>query len=279
MNIDIQKFVQAIHVFIETEMINQQFRIMAEIQDISILKDKLRKGVRLFDAGDCDIGAGVIDDWIDELTAIFYRFLPEREQEVRDLHNRIASSSATERSFFKKRLPAQRIRTAQRQLAIDLEHIFGLYLARPVLQTVAKIISDKLTFDHWQLGFCPVCGGDPALAFIHTESGRRHLWCAHCTSRWYFPRVQCPYCGERDQNQLHYFEQAESQAYRMKVCNSCFNYIREYMQDDEPQAEACDTWFLETTELQMLAAIGGYVRPAIDEHYSQNHFPLNMKDA
>lgn len=54
---------------------------------------------------------------------------------------------------------------------------------------------------------CPRCGGLPQLSlFVPTDDSlvapRRYLECSRCASRWAFPRMTCPACGETESRRL-----------------------------------------------------------------------------
>jgi FdhE protein len=77
----------------------------------------------------------------------------------------------------------------------------------------------------WQRGICPVCGGEPDLAFLDEESGNRHLVCSRCDSYWLFPRIKCPFCDSTEPDQLSYYPSTDN-TYRVYVCANCQRYLK-----------------------------------------------------
>ncbi len=77
----------------------------------------------------------------------------------------------------------------------------------------------------WQQGNCPICGGEPDLAFLDDESGARRLVCSRCDTDWLFPRVKCPFCNNSEPNKLSYYPSAD-EAYRVYVCQECQRYLK-----------------------------------------------------
>ncbi len=75
------------------------------------------------------------------------------------------------------------------------------------------------------MGFCPVCGGAPALGSIE-EDGRRYLFCSVCRHRWQVPRVRCAVCGQTDAQKLYYIYSEEEPAYRIDACEACRHYVK-----------------------------------------------------
>jgi FdhE protein len=77
----------------------------------------------------------------------------------------------------------------------------------------------------WRKGNCPICGGEPDLAFLDEKSGNRHLVCSRCNSDWLFPRIKCPFCGTGEPSKLSYYPSTDS-AYRVYVCQNCQRYLK-----------------------------------------------------
>lgn len=77
---------------------------------------------------------------------------------------------------------------------------------------------------------CPHCGGAPQLSVLDAggpdQGGSRQLQCATCLSRWAFPRVACPGCGERDEHRLEYFHSPAFDHVRIDACESCRRYVK-----------------------------------------------------
>jgi FdhE protein len=96
---------------------------------------------------------------------------------------------------------------------------------RPFLSVCGEALLKLVDEDLWRRGFCPICGGSPDLAFLDKESGARHLVCSRCDAEWRFQRMECPRCGNQDQNTLAYFT-PDSARYRLYVCENCKNYLK-----------------------------------------------------
>jgi FdhE protein len=57
------------------------------------------------------------------------------------------------------------------------------------------------------------------------EEGARWLVCGRCDAEWRFQRLECPFCGTRDQGNLAYFSGGQG-LYRLYVCEECKGYIK-----------------------------------------------------
>ena len=78
---------------------------------------------------------------------------------------------------------------------------------------------------HWQKGYCPVCGSQPALSILAQE-GQRYLVCGFCRHQWAVRRIFCPFCENEDASTLGYFFAADEKEYRVNTCQNCHKYIK-----------------------------------------------------
>jgi FdhE protein len=95
---------------------------------------------------------------------------------------------------------------------------------RPYLVRAADVIQQRTTFAEWQRGSCPVCSGEPDLAWI-TASAERFLVCSRCQARWPTDPIACPFCGERDKARITSFATRDG-AYRVAACQTCRRYLK-----------------------------------------------------
>jgi len=96
---------------------------------------------------------------------------------------------------------------------------------RPFLMTHSEIVSGLVKQDIWRRRNCPICGGKPDLAFIDKEQGSRWLLCSRCDTQWLFQRLECPYCGTQNKDDLAYFTD-DRDLYRLYICDRCKSYIK-----------------------------------------------------
>ncbi len=92
------------------------------------------------------------------------------------------------------------------------------------LQRAAEAILPLLDLNRWRRGYCPVCGEQPYFSALR-EEGERSLLCSRCDAEWPFARMQCPFCGNADHNQLAYYADREG-VYRLYVCKACRRYLK-----------------------------------------------------
>jgi len=96
---------------------------------------------------------------------------------------------------------------------------------RPFITTYSKVLIAQVDQERWRRRYCPICGGSPDLAFLDKESGARWVVCSRCDTEWLFQRLECPYCGNKDQSALGYFTDDKG-LYRLYVCEQCHTYIK-----------------------------------------------------
>ena len=68
------------------------------------------------------------------------------------------------------------------------------------------------------------------MAEFDGEDGRRRLACGLCGTRWRFPRLECPFCRNRNHEKLGFLEVEGpgnvTEGYRVDVCEACGRYIK-----------------------------------------------------
>ena len=131
---------------------------------------------------------------------------------------------------------------------------------RPFLETLGSHFRDKINYESWTQGYCPFCGGIPAMGEIR-EEGRRVLHCPLCTTQWNYPRLKCPYCANEDQEKLTYFQMDGEEIYRVDVCLVCTRYLKTI--DSRERAESPDMEIEDylTLHLDQFAQQEGYNHP------------------
>jgi hypothetical protein len=105
-----------------------------------------------------------------------------------------------------------------------LKALFAAVL-KPFLVRQAATLAGALDPEMWRRDYCPVCGGNPDMAYLARDTGSRWLVCTRCDTEWLYQRVQCPYCGNSDQNKLSYLAD-EKEVYRLYVCEECRHYLK-----------------------------------------------------
>ena len=112
--------------------------------------------------------------------------------------------------------------------SIDVELLTSVVGAtlKPFLSAYSELLLPGVEQESWRRNYCPICGGKPDFSSLK-EGGTRWLFCSRCDGEWLFSRMECPYCGTRNQEALAYFTGEEQPGlYRLYVCEECHTYLK-----------------------------------------------------
>jgi len=113
------------------------------------------------------------------------------------------------------------------ELDPNLLRILAQISLKPALYAWAQNLGRIVDLDQWRRGHCPMCGNTPMLSEIQGKEGARRLRCSLCGTGWYYPRLQCPFCGRHGHKSLGYIAvEGEEEKYRMQTCDNCRRYIK-----------------------------------------------------
>jgi formate dehydrogenase accessory protein FdhE len=122
-----------------------------------------------------------------------------------------------------------RLQHLAHSLAIDPEALaFVLQTAlTPFVENAAQPYRKWIELARWRDGYCPICGGEPVMARLTGEAGRRILTCSLCRTEWAFERLRCPFCeDEAESPTLNYFTVDNDEAHRVDCCDQCHCYLK-----------------------------------------------------
>lgn len=127
----------------------------------------------------------------------------------------------------------------------DLGTFIITFVLSSLYQYLLEDVPREIDTELWQQGCCPVCGSSPHFGMLKDE-GARYLECWLCATRWWFPRLQCPYCNNTDHDKMGYFtlksEKQETKVQKLvegichiNFCKACNSYIKVF------DARACES--------------------------------------
>jgi FdhE protein len=97
----------------------------------------------------------------------------------------------------------------------------------PVLEKVGAALAPLREGARWDPGYCPTCGSWPLLGEFRGLEQLRFLRCGWCAAEWEFPRLRCPFCGQRDHQFLGYLHvEGEEARHRAATCEECHGYVK-----------------------------------------------------
>ncbi len=147
--------------------------------------------------------------------------------------------------------------SAQSQEEKDILTFLLMHTWRPFLRGWATALAPLVDSSVWKQSRCPICGGQPDLAYLGQEAGERHLVCARCDTEYQYQRLGCPFCGNQDASTYGYYPDEEG-VYRLYACGNCKRYLKVL---DERQAGAERLLMVEriaTIEMDISALQAGY---------------------
>lgn len=154
-------------------------------------------------------------------------------------------------------------REMDKKTGVDSEIIvFAIFMSlSPFYSAYMKGVSQKVGFTIWRQGFCPICGQTAVMARHASENGARVLECWLCHAAWVYPRLECPYCHNKEQKKLRFFYVIGDKARQVHVCEECKVYLKtidgKVMEKDVP----LDVEAIATGYLDILARKEGYKSP------------------
>lgn len=144
----------------------------------------------------------------------------------------------------------------------DLLQMLAQNSLKPALRAWAQNLGRIVELDHWRRGHCPMCGNPPALSEIQGKEGERRLRCTVCGAGWYYPRLQCPFCGRRGHKTLGYIAvEGEEEKYRLQTCDVCRRYIKVVVTFDPIPVDLLLVEDLVTLHLDHIAGERDFARP------------------
>lgn len=133
---------------------------------------------------------------------------------------------------------------------------------QPSLLASVQAVAQRAAIDEWHYGYCPVCGGPPAMAALVGEEGKREAICSFCGHFWQLPRLMCPFCSTDKQEDLRYFHGEGDDLYRVYVCEQCRGYLKVMDTREGGDARTLAVDDVASGHLDLLAEEEGYQRKA-----------------
>jgi FdhE protein len=187
---------------------------------------------------------------------------PHMAEQVKKIQDAIDNQRIDLKQLLKEGLKEQRIEQVADEFGFD-KKVFRFLIQKtiqPSIEASIKQLGSELDPETWLKGYCPLCGSLPSLSLLKEEVGKRYLLCPYCGYQWRIDRIFCPFCGNREQESLHYFYGEGEEIYRIDLCDKCHQYIKtiDYreLKESDPALED-----LATLHLDILASQKGFKRP------------------
>jgi FdhE protein len=140
-------------------------------------------------------------------------------------------------------------------------HALAPLLALPLLQGCARSPAGQVPAG-WCHGYCPTCGGWPALAEARGLERSRHLRCGRCGGDWRTEWMRCPYCGTGEHTRLGALvSEVTGETRKVDTCGECGGYLKTLMTLTARSPVEVNVDDLTTVALDLAALERGYRRP------------------
>lgn len=187
------------------------------------IKERIRQGLPLLTLDELEFDWTLLRGLFKEVAALFAEF-PELFGQAPENLNRLKAEDILTREMGKAWFEGTNFTVTEnidKGLLEDIIHV----TINPVMTSYSQALIQSVDQERWRRRVCPVCGGKPDFAFLKKETGARWLLCSRCDAEWLFQRLECPYCGTTDQDDLAYYPD-ESGKYRLYVCEKCKRYLK-----------------------------------------------------
>jgi FdhE protein len=152
-------------------------------------------------------------------------------------------------------------RAAERGLDADMVCMLLRFSMFPALERLAAQLAPLRASTIWQHGYCPTCGSWPLLGEHRGLEQTRFLRCGLCATEWAIDRVLCPFCGNRNHDDLSYLHVEGHEHKRAATCEQCRSYIKMLASLVPIPAIELAIYDLATIHLDMVALERGYAAP------------------
>ncbi|WP_020674520.1 formate dehydrogenase accessory protein FdhE [Geopsychrobacter electrodiphilus] len=160
--------------------------------------------------------------------------------------------------FERDREPISSTATAVGIQPALLEYVLATALGAGLQRCVEQGLKSEI--QHWDHGYCPVCGGLPAIAELSGEEGKKKLQCGQCGNSWGFHRMTCTHCGNTEHDSLGYFTTEGEPGYRVDICRKCSGYLKVVDSREKGADLPLEIEDVATLHLDLLAAREGFSR-------------------
>lgn len=163
----------------------------------------------------------------------------------------------------KDRVPLVEVAERLQIPAALLEYVCATALATGLQRW--RETGDPVSLEGWQEGYCPLCGGHPAMGELVGEEGLKQLHCSLCALKWDVTRMKCSYCGNEESSSLGYFTAEGEPGYRVDICRKCSCYLKVVDSRELGEGLPMDIEDLNTMHLDLLAQQEGFAKGKIEQ--------------
>ncbi len=213
------------------ELYERLLRLQCEVKSLisgrglakEAISERLERGIPLQPFHELPIDWTLLQNLLQQVLITIADHLLSSE-EITDLREVISDSSLLKRiveAWYKGKNLSTLVRNTTSEILPGIIRA-GMW---PFLTVQSEMLLPQVDQERWRRRYCPICGGRADFCFLEKENGARWLSCSRCDAEWLFQRLECPYCGNQNQDKLAYFTDEEG-LYRLYICEECRSYIK-----------------------------------------------------
>ncbi len=220
-------------------------------------------GFPLLDGDALQVRPALTQSFLSRLSAFLGEHGKQGQEEMTRLQLAFAESKVESGALLRACLERNRrpLVAAAQELDVPaqmLEYVLDTALAFALKQARENGLS--ASGEGWEKGYCPLCGGLPAMGELQGEEGKLRLHCSSCDTAWDVARLRCTCCGNSESDTLEYFTAEEEPLYRVNVCRRCDSYLKVVDNRELERDLPMDLEDVNTLHLDLLAQREGFTR-------------------
>ena len=253
-------------IFIAKEEFYQSLKALPVVFDEQEVQTKFKAGFPVLDKSAIELDSGALEKFFRTLLQISHEKNPDTAGK---LHSFIKKGNLdvgkTIKAMWDGEIPSP---TGKKEELGDPTLLSFLLTEslKPFYEYLAENLRAVIDVTLWGKGYCPICGKTPPIAAIPEGKWSRHLFCVYCGTKWPFPFLMCPFCGNEEEEGVTYLYVENEKQYRLEVCKACQKYLKAVDIERIGTPVPLDVENIATLHLDILAQREGYGRGA--------HYPL-----
>jgi FdhE protein len=202
-------------------------KLSVNTPDQSDLTKSIEEGKPYLDITTMDIDYASVINLFSELVEVIEQYIKLTENDrisINDLLTDIDNMRMASVNWFNN---TSEFKNPQKPQAKSDNAVYTLLHGSlyPILFTYSDNLQQYIPQRLWYKHYCPICGGKPDFSYLDNATGSRWMVCSRCDTNWLFFRLVCPFCNNKDMENLAYYKSADS-PYRLYVCDNCRHYIK-----------------------------------------------------
>jgi FdhE protein len=231
--------------------------------DLEAAKPRQKQGFPLLGAEMLQIDAAAARAFFARLLRVLQEHGQQGQQELNSLRSALEAGRLDLPQLLRAAFARQRDPLSNTAADLNIQPALLEYCLTTALGAALEGCREQglaSSVQSWNHGYCPICGGLPAIAELSGEEGKKCLHCSLCGYHWAFQRLTCIHCGNTDHETLAYFTAAGETGCRVDICRKCSGYLKVVDSRERGENLPLEIEDVATLHLDLLAAKEGFSR-------------------